>query len=145
MKSQNSRRLTDQFYHIGRGLLIHFVSERLTLYIPFWPRSTCRLISSRSRLDGGWGNWAEPCQKLKAAGPTLKKTILFTKVLLSLLHNLTYFPCLSHGTVVNVKSVRIGDVVMPVVPAENPELVPEVEGPFYEGSQVKRKKNEGRF
>lgn len=34
---------------------------------------------------------------------------------------------------------------MPVVPAENPELVPEVKGPFYEGSQVKRKKMRDGF
>lgn len=25
---------------------------------------------------------------------------------------------------------------MQVIPAENPELVPEIQGPFYEGSQV---------
>ncbi|KAI7879625.1 hypothetical protein K492DRAFT_208133 [Lichtheimia hyalospora FSU 10163] len=36
---------------------------------------------------------------------------------------------------VNVKSVRIGDVVMPIVPPSNPELVPELEGPFYQESQ----------
>ncbi|KAI8350392.1 AAA domain-containing protein [Blakeslea trispora] len=36
---------------------------------------------------------------------------------------------------VNIKSVRIGDVVMQIIPAENPELVPEVQGPFYEGAQ----------
>ena len=36
----------------------------------------------------------------------------------------------------NIKSVRIGDVIMQVIPAENPELVPEVQGPFYEGAQV---------
>ncbi|KAG2198207.1 hypothetical protein INT46_006615 [Mucor plumbeus] len=36
---------------------------------------------------------------------------------------------------VGIKSVRIGDVVMQVYPAENPELVPEVQGPFYEGAQ----------
>lgn len=32
--------------------------------------------------------------------------------------------------------MRIGDVVMQVYPAENPELVPEIQGPFYEGAQV---------
>ncbi|KAL7311976.1 hypothetical protein PS15m_009681 [Mucor circinelloides] len=36
---------------------------------------------------------------------------------------------------VGIKSVRIGDVVMQVYPAENPELVPEIQGPFYEGAQ----------
>ncbi|KAI8341541.1 hypothetical protein BC941DRAFT_416834, partial [Chlamydoabsidia padenii] len=36
---------------------------------------------------------------------------------------------------VNIKSVRIGDVVMPVEPALNPELVPEHEGPLYDDSQ----------
>ncbi|KAI8991241.1 AAA domain-containing protein [Mycotypha africana] len=36
---------------------------------------------------------------------------------------------------VSVKSVRIGDVILHVYPAENPELVPEVPGPFYEGAQ----------
>ncbi|KAI8983752.1 AAA domain-containing protein [Pilobolus umbonatus] len=36
---------------------------------------------------------------------------------------------------VDIKSVRIGDVVMSVYPPLNPELVPEVQGPFYEGSQ----------
>lgn len=36
---------------------------------------------------------------------------------------------------VGIKSVRIGDVVMQVIPAKNPELVPEIQGPFYEGSQ----------
>ncbi|KAI7898653.1 AAA domain-containing protein [Cokeromyces recurvatus] len=35
----------------------------------------------------------------------------------------------------NIKSVRIGDVVMPIYPAENPELVPQVEGPFYDDAQ----------
>ena len=44
---------------------------------------------------------------------------------------------LNRRQTVNVKSVRIGDVVMAVTPAENPELVPEHLGPFYEGSQVK--------
>lgn len=37
---------------------------------------------------------------------------------------------------VDIKSVRIGDIVMQVYPAENPELVPEIQGPFYDGSQV---------
>ena len=37
---------------------------------------------------------------------------------------------------VGIKSVRIGDVVMQVYPAENPELVPEIPGPFYPGAQV---------
>jgi hypothetical protein len=41
-----------------------------------------------------------------------------------------------HNKIVGIKSVRIGDVVMQVYPAENPELVPEVQGPFYEGAQV---------
>ncbi|CAO3595524.1 unnamed protein product [Absidia cylindrospora] len=36
---------------------------------------------------------------------------------------------------VNIKSVRIGDVVMPVEAARNPELVPEHEGPLYDESQ----------
>ncbi|ORX55569.1 hypothetical protein DM01DRAFT_1334962 [Hesseltinella vesiculosa] len=36
---------------------------------------------------------------------------------------------------VRVKSVRIGDVVMPVVPAANPELVPLQEGHLYNDSQ----------
>ncbi|KAI9303209.1 AAA domain-containing protein [Cunninghamella echinulata] len=36
---------------------------------------------------------------------------------------------------VNVKSVRIGDVVMPIEPPKNPELVPEHEGPLYDDSQ----------
>lgn len=27
--------------------------------------------------------------------------------------------------------------MMQVFPAENPELVPEIQGPFYEGAQVK--------
>ncbi|GAA5805817.1 AAA domain-containing protein [Helicostylum pulchrum] len=36
---------------------------------------------------------------------------------------------------VDIKSVRIGDIVMQVYPAENPELVPEIQGPFYDGSQ----------
>lgn len=36
----------------------------------------------------------------------------------------------------DIKSVRIGDIVMQVYPAENPELVPEIQGPFYDGSQV---------
>ncbi|KAI8646980.1 AAA domain-containing protein [Parasitella parasitica] len=40
---------------------------------------------------------------------------------------------LSHE--VGIKSVRIGDVVMQVYPAENPELVPEIQGAFYEGAQ----------
>ncbi|KAI9354986.1 AAA domain-containing protein [Pilaira anomala] len=35
----------------------------------------------------------------------------------------------------DIKSVRIGDIVMQVYPAENPELVPEIQGPFYDGSQ----------
>lgn len=38
--------------------------------------------------------------------------------------------------IVDIKSVRIGDIVMQVHPAENPELVPEIQGPFYDGSQV---------
>ena len=38
--------------------------------------------------------------------------------------------------IVGIKSVRIGDVVMQVYPAKNPELVPEIQGPFYDGSQV---------
>lgn len=38
--------------------------------------------------------------------------------------------------IVGVKSVRIGDVVMPVYPPNNPELVPEVQGPFYDDAQV---------
>ncbi|KAF7726766.1 von Willebrand factor A domain-containing protein 8 [Apophysomyces ossiformis] len=37
---------------------------------------------------------------------------------------------------VNVKSVRIGDVTMTIVPPKNPELVPEYNAPFYEGSQL---------
>lgn len=37
---------------------------------------------------------------------------------------------------VGIKSVRIGDVVMEVYPPTNPELVPELQGPFYEGAQV---------
>ncbi|KAI9317743.1 AAA domain-containing protein [Dichotomocladium elegans] len=36
---------------------------------------------------------------------------------------------------VNVKSVRIGDVIMEIEPPENPELVPENSQPFYEDSQ----------
>ncbi|KAI9253809.1 AAA domain-containing protein [Phascolomyces articulosus] len=40
-----------------------------------------------------------------------------------------------HTLEVNVKSVRIGDVVMQVTPPENPELVPEHTGPFYDNSQ----------
>ncbi|CEG83438.1 hypothetical protein RMATCC62417_17358 [Rhizopus microsporus] len=36
---------------------------------------------------------------------------------------------------VGIKSVRIGDVVMEVYPPANPELVPELQGPFYEGAQ----------
>ncbi|KAG0177699.1 von Willebrand factor A domain-containing protein 8 [Apophysomyces sp. BC1021] len=36
---------------------------------------------------------------------------------------------------VNVKSVRIGDIVMSIVPPNNPELVPEHNAPFYEDSQ----------
>lgn len=41
-----------------------------------------------------------------------------------------------HNKIVGIKSVRIGDVVMQVYPAENPELVPEIQDPFYEGAQV---------
>ncbi|KAI8393920.1 AAA domain-containing protein [Radiomyces spectabilis] len=37
---------------------------------------------------------------------------------------------------VGIKSVRIGDVVMPVTPPTHPELVPEHTQPFYEGSQL---------
>ena len=48
---------------------------------------------------------------------------------------------LQKNTIVNVKSVRIGDVVMQVTPPKNPELVPEHTGPFYDNSQVKKKKN----
>ncbi|KAI9260188.1 AAA domain-containing protein [Sporodiniella umbellata] len=36
---------------------------------------------------------------------------------------------------VGIKSVRIGDVELKVYPPKNPELVPEVQGSFYEGSQ----------
>ncbi|KAG0792461.1 hypothetical protein G6F57_004554 [Rhizopus arrhizus] len=36
---------------------------------------------------------------------------------------------------IGIKSVRIGDVVMEVYPPANPELVPEIQGPFYEGAQ----------
>ncbi|KAI7849218.1 AAA domain-containing protein [Circinella umbellata] len=41
-----------------------------------------------------------------------------------------------HNLEVNVKSVRIGDVVMQVTPPKNPELVPEHTGPFYDNSQL---------
>lgn len=38
---------------------------------------------------------------------------------------------------VGIRSVRIGDVEMEIYSPKNPELVPEVQGPFYEGSQVR--------
>ncbi|RCI05809.1 von Willebrand factor A domain-containing protein 8, partial [Rhizopus stolonifer] len=36
---------------------------------------------------------------------------------------------------IGIRSVRIGDVEMEIYSPKNPELVPEVQGPFYEGSQ----------
>lgn len=54
---------------------------------------------------------------------------------------LSFFFEFAHGVplTVNVKSVRIGDVVMPVYPPQNAELVPEYDGPLYEHSQVEKK------
>jgi hypothetical protein len=55
--------------------------------------------------------------------------------------NVTPFVLTAFSWLVDVTSVRIGDVVMTVIPSENPELVPEVTGPFYDEAQVHYRTN----
>lgn len=82
-------------------------------------------------LTGAVDGWTDSEDELFQEGKVLNTIDLCSS-------RVAYSQILLHDSLVNIKSVRIGDVVMPVESALNPELVPEHEGPLYDDSQVKK-------
>lgn len=87
-----------------------------------------RLKQLGATLNPSRAGWSDSEEEDLIQESKLSKKQLLTS------HVLKAFYC---NEIVGIKSVRIGDVVMEVYPPANPELVPEIQGPFYEGAQVR--------